>query len=371
MPSPLTVLSAVLLGIQLPGVAAGALQAPTYRTVTGSACDECSIVREVVLTIPGRREEMVSPYTILARDSRGRWLLSTVEAAPRISVYDSTGSLLQSFGRQGAGPGEHRTVTVIAVTAGDTVHVFDNALRRHSVYSPSYQYVRSTLYVGRVWEAIEVREGTLALNADIPTPDRVGYPLHLMHPDGTLGQSFGSASGAYRVDASLLLNRYITHAGGTEIWDIPWLAYQASRWGSSGATLHLQRDVPWFRTVTDIRPPGQQRPPSPWVMGIWMDQARQLWVMLRVPDENWRPQAGAVARRSDGPGVIAFDREYDTIIEILDPATGRVIATERFDQALWRLMPGGLVSWYREEEDGEPHLEVWQLTLTRPTRRGP
>ena len=349
--------------------AAPSLPAQSLVRVSGTPCTSCTIEKRVVLRLPGRVNEMISPYTILARDSRGRWLLSTIEIAPSISVYDSTGILLQNFSRRGEGPGEHSRVSVMAVTRGDTVHLFDNALRRHTVFSPSYQYVRSSSYPGRIWQAGELDDGTLVVNGDLPTPDRVGFPLHRMNQDGSLRESFGAEGTGYRMDASHLLARYIAHAGGDQVWQIPWAVYQPTLWSPDRKVTHVQRDAAWFPPVQTQRSPGGREPPTPWVHGIWLDNNQLLWTMLRVPDANWAPGPGAQALRPDQQHLVDFNREYDTLIEVIDARTGRLIAAQRFDEALWKLLPGGYVTWYREDPNGEPHLEIWQLMVSTTTRR--
>lgn len=295
----------------------------------------------------------------------------TIEKSAGISVYDSSGTLLRVFSRRGQGPGEHESARVVVATRGDTVHLFDNALRRYTVFSPSYDYVRSLPYPGRVWQAVEMSDGSLAVNADFSTPDRVGFPLHRLNRDGSIAQSYGTEVEVYRADSDFLLLRYISVADRDRIWAVSWVHYQPTLWSPDQKVAELQRLASWFPPVETPRYPGLNQPPTPWVHGIWMDRERQqLWTMLRVPDAKWAPQPGAQAGHSGrARPVIRWDREYDTIVEVIDLATGRLLATQRYDEALWQLVPGGYVTRYREAPDGEPFLDVWQLRIVTPSRR--
>lgn len=56
--------------------------------------------------------------------------------ANNLKVLRSDGSLLDTLGRQGQGPGEFQDPTIVDVARGDSVYVFDNQLNRLVVFSP-------------------------------------------------------------------------------------------------------------------------------------------------------------------------------------------------------------------------------------------
>lgn len=368
--SPPRLLPAVLL-ITVGFLQPEASSAQVVRTVTGAPCRGCTVDKRVVLTIPGAENPMVSPYHVVARDSRGRWMVSTIEGAATIAVYDSSGRRLRDFSKQGEGPGEHRSIWAVVAGPGDTLHVFDNVLRRHTIYSPSYQYVTSSLYTGSVRQAVVAAAGGLVLNADFRTPSAVGLPLHRMRPDGVISASYGAEVAGFRADAEALGARHVAAASGEAVWSIPWLKYEAELWTPGGKLAVLRRDADWFRPVSVVQLPGLQKPPTPSVKGIWLDVNGRLWTLLRVPDAKWRPQPGAPADRSGTRTrpVIHWDEEFDAIVEVIDTQTGALLASQRFDAALVQMLPGGFVTWYREDADAEPFLEIWQLRFVNPQGR--
>lgn len=60
-----------------------------------------------------------------------------------IRVYDNTGTLLKTIGRDGEGPGEFRYLSLGGVLPGDTLVVMDAMLRRMSIVHPEAGVVRS------------------------------------------------------------------------------------------------------------------------------------------------------------------------------------------------------------------------------------
>jgi len=338
--------------------------------VLPAGCEECVIERRIVMEIAGRDEPMVGPYAILAPDSRGRWLLATMDRSPgEVAVYDANGRFVERFGRKGEGPGELMGVFALVVSRGDTVHLFDNYLRRYSIFSPSYKYVRSAPYSGQVFSAAELSDGSLIVNADFARPNTVGYPLHRIDANGRPVRSFGVEVPGYRSDAGFMLSRVIATVIGDQVWAVPPLRYEPVLWSSAGKVLELQRMARWFPPQITTQSPGREKPPTPSVGGIWHDGHEQLWVILQVPDANWRaPPAAMLPQGERGPPV-DWDREYDTIVEVINTRTGRLLASQRFGELLRRLMPGGHVAHYREDTDGEPFLAVWQLSLSIPPGR--
>jgi len=313
---------------------------------------------------------MVGPYAVLARDSRGRWLLGTMNRSQgEVAVYNPTGTLLQRFGRKGEGPGELQGIFALLITRGDTVRVFDNYLRRYSVFTPEYGYVRSSSYSGQVFGAAELPDGALIVNAAFPRADAVGYPLHELDGSGRTTRSFGAEVPYYRSFDVGGLSRAMTPAGEGRIWTVERLRYEPKLWTLSGKVSELQRLAPWFPPVYRVQQPGRGQPPSPWVGGAWQDEGGRLWVLLNVPDARWRPPPQEMVPQGERGFPIAWDREYDTILEVINPETGQLLATRRYDELLHMLLPGGYTVHYRETPEGDPFLDIWQVHVVTPTRR--
>ncbi len=74
--------------------------------------------------------------------SDGRILVADA-AASVLYLFDTSGSLVRSFGRPGEGPGEFRYVNNMTVGPGDSVLVFDERTRRGTVLHPTGGFQRT------------------------------------------------------------------------------------------------------------------------------------------------------------------------------------------------------------------------------------
>ena len=85
-------------------------------------------------------------------DSRGRFYLLASHSAPLEVpvVYSPDGRFLTALGRMGDGPGEFRMPGALMIGPGGTVTVIDGLPRRMSVFSPSYEFIRSVPVSGRL-----------------------------------------------------------------------------------------------------------------------------------------------------------------------------------------------------------------------------
>lgn len=338
--------------------------------VSGTPCTGCVIERQRVLVIAGLDEEMVGPYTILARDSRGRWLLTTMDKVPgKVSIYDATGALLGRFGRKGEGPGEIQGIGAIILTREDSVHIIDPYMRRQSVFSPSYEFIRSVPIIGDVYSGFGLADGSLLMNANYPRSNGVGYPLHLVNASGRVSHSFGATVPQPARLGSHALIRAVTTGDGGKVWTAQWNRYELTLWSLEGKVLEIVRQAPWFPVQIMSQSPGRGLRPTPSVAGIWADGQGQIWVVAHIPDSRWRPPPPEMIPQGERGPPIDYDREYDTMIEIIDTRTGQLLASQRFDQHFRFLMPGGYVIHDREDDDGEPYLDVWKLSFTNPGRR--
>jgi hypothetical protein len=70
----------------------------------------------------------------------------------------------------------------------------------------------------------------------------------------------------------------------------------------------------------------------------------------------------AIARENRGaPGV--NDRVWDSIVEVIDPRNGAVMARTQLDQHMQRFAAPGVLFSYAETEYGVPQISLWRLRL--------
>ena len=90
--------------------------------------------------------------------SAGRIVALDAEAT-HLKLLRPDGSLIDTLGRRGQGPGEFQRPTNIAVARGDSLYVFDNQINRLTVFAPppSLKRTRSMTITSAVGSVTEVR----------------------------------------------------------------------------------------------------------------------------------------------------------------------------------------------------------------------
>jgi hypothetical protein len=275
-----------------------------------------------------------------------------------VTVYDSNGKYVTALGRAGTGPGEIALLQTFLVTPQDSIILFDQT--KMSVYSPSYQFVRDVptvtpSIVGRPW--VLLQNGNVVFQSTFSTPDRVGYPLHVLSRNGNLLRSFGSEVPTARPDRPFELRRQIGWAGGNLVWSAHSSRYQLELWDIDGTLRKtLIREASWFQPWTSY----DQAYSSPRVLAVRQDSQGLLWTVLQIPDKNAN-LSQLVA------GLASNNLLFHTLIEVIDPNSGTLIASRQFPNlytsGFWS---GSLLSSASVDAGDIPYVDIWQVTLRRP-----
>ena len=139
--------------------------------------------------VPG--DELPSMPGSMARWAENSFILTFPwkgEETPH--VYSSSGRLLRTLGRIGAGPGEARRPTTIIVDQSDTVYIFDRALGRLTTYTPDLSSYRITPFPQV--QQLEMASSGLFVGTGLPVPgERQAYLLRQIDRQGTIVSTFG------------------------------------------------------------------------------------------------------------------------------------------------------------------------------------
>lgn len=347
------------------------LPAPTYERVGALGNDigaiECTINVESILNLGSFDGAgfLASTDLIAARDGRGRYYVVETYGT-EIKVFNSAGMYLQSIGREGGGPGEFMGISAISISPGDILHIFDWSNMRRSVFGPNYRFVRSVrLEIQPSLGVHRLADGRFILAASIRTPERIGSPLHLLNGRGRVIRSFGSQSGIFRPDIPYMGRRAIGAAPGDRVWSGYRNRYALELWDASGQLIRtLERDVDWFPPqLRKMEEGSEPSAPSPRLQAVREDAQGLLWVTILVADSNWRDAGELHGRRS-----IDFKTYYDTMVEVLDPRTGTVLAQKRLPDAVSGFLGDRLLVAGVGDAAGVPRLGVWRVSLLCPNR---
>lgn len=356
-----TVVVALVLGTALYARPATAQPAESARDALGLEsvwCPDCEVrIREIVALGDAEGPGILEDYVVETRlDGRGRYYV--LEAfATRIQVYGADGEHLASIGREGEGPGEFRNVSDIEVGDADSLYAFDLLNRTVSVFDPDHAFVRSDRL--RITPNIymeSVGRGRFVIASWGRTPERIGFPLHRLGPEGRVEASFGPETQEFRPDqASRVM---VAAADSGRVWVGEAHRYSLELWDAfEGRQLReLRREVEWFPTGSPLYRPSVDEPPPSRLVGLAYDGQGRVWTRISVADSRWRE---AVEEGRGGYAEVTDSERYsDTIVEILDAVTGQPLARLRFDVGFSFLdvregliadnvLDGGLVPRYR------------------------
>ncbi|HEU0052773.1 MAG TPA: hypothetical protein VFQ39_06335 [Longimicrobium sp.] len=307
-------------------------------------------------------------FATVVRDGRGRYFAGPNDVDGRINVYEASGRFLRTLGRPGAGPGEFQRISSLAVSPGDSLFVFDVGNVRLTAFTPELRLARTVTVPGEVHHALPRPDGGVIVQTHLASHDLAGFTVHRLDPAGRFLRSFGEVRGGYRPgDWTIGLRPLAPGAGGT-LWLAYGTRYEIEQWSLDGGLRRtLSREARWFQpwSGTDTRDPRTQRPP-PAISSIHQDAAGRLWVSLRVADARWRP----VPRPSRGEGGLIgpaeADRLFDSLIEVIDPAIGRVVARARNPGAPVSFLGGDLAYRRIAHPDGTLGAEILRVRLVQP-----
>lgn len=211
---------------------------------------------------------------------------------------------------------------------------------RITVFGPDLR-VQRTLSIGGLapgFELFPLQGDSILLSGLSFRPDRYGLPVHLLSPEGRLVRSFGAPEGAIVPSDEYRLARTIAPAEERRVWVAPKDRYRVELWTLEGERRGgFRGDVKWFEPI----PPSPDLPTPPKSVLSSLRQAPDglLWIKFIVPSPTWPqaherdPQTGRW-RRVDG------DLRSNTVIDVVDPETNRLLARGQLYGLHTALFPG-------------------------------
>ena len=324
------------------------LSAQDTVTVSGEvSCAGCRITWDTVVTIGGLDGPGLDPvmaYSRVAVDSLGRILIG-VYSIPEISVFDSTGTFIQTIGGRGEGPGEYQIFGHI--DAGPQyIHVFD--MRGRTMLDYDLEFVRMDRFPRQFTHSYIIDSDDIAFVGDLPTEASVGHRLHILRRSGEI-ESYGGDGSVYRGPRSSNVSLI---AGDAETsWVVESRANRLTRWDlvpKPAVGKVFDRKVEEFdRHDPDLYPNSHN-------IGVMLDGSG-LWVLWEAPDPAWKTRIGG---GQDLPDALRR-RVVDSHLDLVDPVTGRTLARARFDGRMSGFAYGSryLVAFH-ETEAGVPYVHL-------------
>lgn len=324
-----------------------------------SAKCEIALVKVTSLSEKGHPGTIPGPSPYVVQDREGRFYLAT--ARGQVAVFDNAGRIASVVGK----PGEFGRVASVFSGPRGSVLAYNFIGRELREIGPAKRQRAESVQPVRVdYPPALVRDdGTIVVTQQIRTSELMGYPLHLLAGDGRVIRSFGADVPEYRADLRLLMDRVVAPGSGGSMWAAPRGRYILERWNLTNGSLitRLAVSSSWFIESAAYPRDGQTRP-TPVIQALW-ERDDQIWVLIRDADAVWKPSAENTERPWE---LKLVNGMYDWVLEVVDGRNGTVLATKRFDGALYGRAPQPYVVSHATVRSNEPNaLDVWKPELRR------
>lgn len=376
--SPLNTAALGCWGLLVPLAPSAMAQERLENTVTDARCGTCVFTIREVATLgsdsgPGILAN--APRSIV-RDVANRYWVAVYAQNEPAQIYDTSGRWIRAEGRGGRGPREYLGQLTLLRSLRDTIYIIDEGNRRVSVFTPTGTFARAYRFESSVRDAVVAADGTVILHANRPTPEAAGLPFHVIAGEpGHVARSFGARVPVLRADRARSIDREIAPArcgfDCSEIWSARPTRYEIERWDYRTGELKasVSRRPDWFEPhwEPEIVPAHPDRTPPAYIRAISEDPSGRLWVYLLAPDPEWRRALGSpqVQRGTMHYPVEDWDAYYDTMVEVLWPETGEVIAGARIDRVLPIVIDFSHAAALDLEALGVAYrVRVWEITLS-------
>jgi hypothetical protein len=349
-------------------------------TITDAGAPPCRLLlRATGISLRGTLDGSVPyPGRSVARDSHGRFVSSVSGDGTRFAVWHPDGSFITTVGRHGSGPGEFPggPELVVFTDASDNIHVRESG-GRWSVFDASLGYLTSFRSEGVGTQSSQFSQ-VLADGRVAESGTASGAPYVSITDAGGRSRRLDVSPAVIEiVDPQYATNRRAIHATrAASLWVGPWRAapsvrtgYALEHWSAAGNLLMtLVRHPAWYPGPAPGTAARQgQIVPSPLIVPVNIDPDGYLLVYAWVANRDWRWIDDDDERGRSTP---AFQNLH---LEVLDPATGTVVASEavRVSAIVNGVMPryffpGTRLGYYLANPDSaEPSIEVVEYTLVR------
>ena len=182
---------------------------------------------EVSPDIPLKGDWILGGASDLARMDDGRIIVVWSNFGDGFTVVSPDGSAARRVGRRGEGPGDYGYVRWVRPHR-DRLHLFDAMLQRRTVLDGAYKVVHTNPVCANVaFDAVVLGDSAYVINASIPTPERVGYALHLFDESGSVVRPFDELPEGYGTPGSeMRLYRSLAVARDRKLWSAHFAQYR-------------------------------------------------------------------------------------------------------------------------------------------------
>ena len=334
----------------------------TVDILETAACTSCITVERVVALgdTAGPGYINWSRYATVD-DSGNYWVGQQQEGV--VKVWDAEGRFLRQLGRRGDGPMEFQRPAPVRTDGEGRVHVFDLDIGRETVVNADFSYHSDrSIYPGYAHLAVPLGEdGRYLLNMGTSRAGLVGIPLHIVDVSGVL-HSFDRMAG---LDAPGSSPRVLAVDRQKRIYSAHPYYYLIQIWSESGRRILGLRGPRLNDREPSREPRSPDNPPRNGMYAMQVDDQQRLWVVSSTRKDDWQDhmeyRVMPSGRIAYGPIDDDMKAIFEMRIDLIDLASGSLIATGRHDALFEAFAGDGLIIETVENERAYPQMVVWRL----------
>ena len=348
-----------------------AATAQVLRLESDVSCKTCAVRVSKVATLDD--SVVGGPPLTIARDPQGN-IYYVDQVGGLLKVFASNGRFIRVVGRRGEGPGEYRRIRNVLPGKSGLIEILDNELARRSVFSPTGDFIRSSRAPsgGAGLPAVILPNDEVVVNTVGRGPDEVGFALQRFDSTGKRNLMFDE--GPFDTRNPWRQRRVLWGRPNGELWvGQPYrFAIDLYETNLKARKLSFIRVADWLPTTEPTEQPSDgvlDQPPTPRLAAIWEDPEGLVWLYFVVQSPRWKPgphtPKEALDKKSRPRPEITDRPRFDSIVEVLDVASRRLLARTRMEGPLGLAFAGGFFLKYGEAPGGEPEATIFRVTLTR------
>ena len=302
----------------------------------------------------------------VAKGPRGRYFLGSPRKAT-LEVFDSGGAFVGALGREGQGPGEfqssydimfHQGRLVVTDAMQRRLAFFDIELSESGGVTLPFTPDGSAAFLGR----------HVVFNAHVPTRETLGLPIQVYSIDSGEVRAVGGDDRWFSAMSPGAVRRRLAGADTDRYWAARIDEYRIDLLTVDGDTLlSVLGSPPFLPERVDAVRTSTEAPP-PLVTDIASDSSGHLWVLVLVPDPEWHDAVVRDAGSAHGWRIADYSAYYDTVLDVIDPATGELLGRRRFDPMMPRLVDAGEIAFFTYRDPSHPVMRVYRVAFSTQRR---
>ncbi|MEX0892023.1 MAG: hypothetical protein WEB88_07615 [Gemmatimonadota bacterium] len=360
-----SVVRLLTLAFALPAAAAAQ---PLTLVPDEPACSSCTIEVEDVVRLDAAGLIPVAPQEVVLDGSGRYWLVFVNDLA---MIYEADGRFIKSLS-EGGGPQEFEYPASITAV-GDSLLVYDHQ-RGWAVVGPDLTVARR-LARSRMFSRPIPFAWPDSVLLSVPASSSGTERRSVFNVASFAGEEIRPLRSFTGADPPAPIHpmqgTFISRSlmpGRAGVWITDYTRYRIDDTAFDGEVRQVYlREAPWFEEPNQ-RMRRSSQPPQPRIRAVREDAGGLLWVYISVAAPTWRegyPVLEGTGPRDVRESEYSYEKLYQTTVEVIDPAAGRVLARRTIPNYIVSPVGDDRAAIYDTTEIGEPLVRIVRLRLAR------